>query len=69
MRQFLRRVRCLLGGGHLPVTKSGQGKVHRSCFLCDSKLGSGWNFTGVANVPKPTDASSSARVLPMKKRA
>lgn len=29
--------------GHLPVTKRGDGQVYEACWICDQRLGPGWD--------------------------
>jgi hypothetical protein len=53
VRALLRRLRCVLGGGHLRVTKNGGGQVYRACYVCGAKLGAGWSQRGLSTpVPR-----------------
>lgn len=56
---WLRRLRCVLGGGHLPITKSGGGEVYRSCFRCEARIGTGWSQQGLT---PPTRTQQTRRL-------
>lgn len=66
MRAWLRRLRCGLFGGHLPVTKSGAGLRYEECFICGTSLGRGWDVRDLAlTLPEPVQPKAVAKARPI----
>ncbi|HVL67178.1 MAG TPA: hypothetical protein VM364_07935 [Vicinamibacterales bacterium] len=41
---ILRRLSCVLAGGHLFVSRRGAGRLQERCYVCDTPRGAGWSF-------------------------
>lgn len=41
---MLARLRCLVSGGHLRVTRARPGRLQEECFVCGTTFGRGWDF-------------------------
>jgi len=64
-----RRLRCVLGGGHLPITKYGNGRVYRSCFRCEAQIGDGWRTEpGKPRPPHVVEKIQDAHVIRFSRR-
>lgn len=59
----LRQLWCAVFGGHLPVTKSGDGVRYEQCFICERRLGPGWDVRDLA-LPLPKTHEPKAVTRP-----